>query len=86
MQEEIIGAIKEGKLQYRCQYIYGNPYFKLVRDEVEALVTEKYGKDYLEKKKLKNELAEVNRNLRKLKDELASLEKRKAELVENIGG
>ena len=84
-QEEIIEAINEGKLQYRINYMHGNPYFKLVREEVEAIVNEKYGKDYLEKKKLKNELAEVNRKLRKLKKESASLEKRKIELMENLG-
>jgi len=84
-QEEIIEAINEGKLQYRINYMHGNPYFKLVREEVEALVNEKYGMDYLEKKKLKNELAQVNRKLRKLKKESSSLEKRKIELMENLG-
>ena len=84
-QEEIIEAINDGKLQYRGQYMHGNPYFKLVREEVEAIVNEKYGKDYLEKKKLKNELAQVNRKLRKLKKESSSLEKRKIELMENLG-
>ena len=53
-QEEIIEAINNGKLQYRENNMYGNPYFKLVRSEVEALVYEKYGKDYLKNKKLKN--------------------------------
>ena len=84
-QGEINKAIHEGKLQYRVNYIYGNPYFKLIRSEVEALVDEKYGKNYLKKKKLKKELTQVNRELRRLKVELASLEKRKVELLENIG-
>jgi hypothetical protein len=84
-QEEIIKAIREGKFQYRVNYVYENPYFKLVRSEVEAFVNEKYGGDYLKKKKLKNELASVKGRLRKLKSELASLEKRKVELMENIG-
>jgi len=45
-QEEIIEAIKEGKLQYRNNNIYGNPYLKLVRSEVETLVDEKHGSNY----------------------------------------
>jgi hypothetical protein len=32
-QEEIIDAIKDGKLQYRINNAFGNPYFKLVRSE-----------------------------------------------------
>ena len=49
-KDEIIEAINNGKLQYRVNIIYGNPYFKLVRSEVEALVEEKYGSSYLGKK------------------------------------
>jgi hypothetical protein len=41
-QEEILEAINDGKLQYRTNIIFGNPYFKLVRSEVEAFVDEKY--------------------------------------------
>src|ERR687896_961189 len=42
-QEEIIQAIKDGKLQYRLNSIFGNPFLRLVRSEVEALVDEEYG-------------------------------------------
>ncbi len=83
-QEEIIEAIRAGKLQYRNQYMHGNPYLKLIRKEVEALVTEKYGADYLKKKKFKNELSQVNRELRGLKSKISALEKRKIELIEKI--
>ena len=84
-QEEIIEAIKGGKLQYRNNYMHGNPYLKLVRSEVEALVNGTYGKNYLKKKKLKNELTQVNKELKRLKAEKASFERRKVELLENIG-
>ena len=79
-QEEIIEAIKSNKLQYRNNHMHGNPYFRLLRHEVEALVDEKYGAHYLENKRLKNELAQVNRNMKRLKSELVALEKRKIEL------
>ncbi|PKP56868.1 hypothetical protein CVT91_12070 [Candidatus Atribacteria bacterium HGW-Atribacteria-1] len=84
-QEEIFKAINEGKLQYRVNYAHGTPYFKLIRGEVETFVNEKYGEDYLDKKKLKNKLTQVNKELRELKSKISSLEKRKAELMENIG-
>ena len=40
-QEDIIEAIKAGKLQYRHNNVFGNPYLKLIRSEVEAVVDEK---------------------------------------------
>ncbi len=81
-QEEIIEAIRSNKLQYRSNHIHGNPYFRLLRREVELLVSDKYGRDYLKQKYLKNELSQVNRDIKRLKSELASLEKRKVELME----
>jgi beta-phosphoglucomutase-like phosphatase (HAD superfamily) len=80
-QEEIIEAVRDGKLQYRTNSIFGNPYLKLVRSEVEAYVDEKYGSNYLEKKKIKKELAQTNKELKRLKAQVASLEQRKAELL-----
>ena len=52
-QEEIIDAIKAGKLQYRHNTLYGNPCLKLLRHEVEDLVSAKYGGDYLQTKNAK---------------------------------
>ncbi len=83
-QEEIIEAIKAGKLQYRNNNVFGNPYLRLVRSEVEALVDEKYGNNYLKKKKTKKELAQTNRELKRLKAQVASLEQRKSELLANL--
>ena len=80
-KDEIIEAINNGKLQYRVNVIYGNPYFKLIRSEVEALVEEKYGSNYLEEKKIKKELSEINKELRMLKKQIVSLEQRKTDLL-----
>ncbi|NQE05354.1 hypothetical protein C5S32_05745 [ANME-1 cluster archaeon GoMg1] len=83
-QEEIIEGIEDGKLQYRINYVFENPYFKLVRSEVEAFVDEKYGSNYLKKKKIKKELAQTNKELKRLKKQVASLEQRKAELLDSL--
>ena len=80
--DEIVAAIRAGKLQYRENSIYGAPFLRLIRSEVEALVSEKYGKDYLDKKKWKKELADINKTLKQLKAETLSQETRKAELLE----
>jgi len=81
-QEEIIDAIRDGKLQHRTNTMFGNLYLRLIRSEVEAFVDEKYGNDYLAKEKIKNELAQTNKELRKLRSQAAALEKRKAELMD----
>ncbi len=85
-QEEIIEAIRAGKLQYRQNHIHGNPYLRLIRSEVEAYVHEKYGKDHLETKKLKKELAQVNKDLRRFKTQIKTLEERKKELESILKG
>ena len=46
-QDEIIAAILAGKLQYRPGDIYGNPWLRLLRREVEALVSGQRGEGYL---------------------------------------
>lgn len=80
-QSEIIQAIREGKLQFRENNIYGNPFFRLIRSEVEKLVAEKYGSHYLKQKKLEHELAQVNNALKKLKTQTVVLAKRRDELL-----
>jgi hypothetical protein len=80
--DEIVAAIRAGKLQYRENSIYGAPFLRLIRSEVETLVSEKYGNDHLNKKKWKKELADINKALKQLKAETLSQEKRKAELLE----
>jgi hypothetical protein len=55
---------------------------RLIRSEVETLVSEKYGKDHLNKKKWKKELADINKALKQIKAETLSQETRKAELLE----
>ncbi|MGB7532409.1 MAG: hypothetical protein WA977_05440 [Halobacteriota archaeon] len=83
-QEEIMEGIRGGKLQYRNNNVFGNPYLRLLRSEVEVFVDEKYGSDYLRKKKIKKELAQTNKELKGLKAQVVSIEQRKAELLANL--
>ena len=62
-EAEIIEVIRAGKLRYRENWIYGNPYLRLVRSEVEALVRKRFGTSHLETKKIQAELAQVNKEL-----------------------
>jgi hypothetical protein len=83
-QDEIYAAFRAGKLQFRESNMHGNPWFRLLRHEVEALVKEKSGKDHLHKKKLQKELSDLNKEARKLKSRLKAIEQRRAELKKEI--
>ena len=85
-QEEIYAAIDDGELQYRQQAIHGNPFLRLLRREVEALVAKKRGSGHLRQQQAKTELAKINRELRQLRSRIAELEERKAELTGELGG
>jgi hypothetical protein len=85
-QQEIIAAIRAGKLQFRESNIHSNPWFRLLRHEVEALVTGKSGQDHLHEKKLQKALADIKKETRKLKTQLATLERRRTELTKQLGG
>ncbi len=84
VHDEIVVAINEGKPQYRNTSMYGNPCIKLIRTEVEAFVTEKYGADHLRVKNAKTELNKINTELRKLKRQITVLEQRKALLTTSL--
>ena len=85
-QEEIFGAMRAGKLQFQQNSMHGNPWFRLLRHEVEALVKKKSGKDGLQKKKLQKELADLDKEARKIKTRLKAIERRRAELTEKLDG
>ena len=79
--DEIIQAIRTGGLHYRKTSIYGNPFLRLLRREVEALVKKKHGGNYLKDQKAKKELARINTELRQLKSRIAALEVLKSMLT-----
>ena len=51
---------------------------------LEALVRDKSGQDELRKKKLQKELADINKEARKLKTRLKAIERRRAELMKEL--
>jgi len=83
-QGQIVQAIRAGKLQYRENSIYGNPFLRLFRREVEALVKKEHGDGYLANKQAKAELARINRELKRMKRQMAILEARKSKLAADL--
>ena len=85
-QPEIMAAIRAGKLQFRESSMHGNPWYRLLRHEVESLVRDKSGQDHLHKKKIQKELADLNTEVRKLTTRLKAIERRRAELTKELDG
>jgi hypothetical protein len=85
-QDEIIAAIRAGKLQYRRAEIEGNPWLRLLRREVEALVSARHGEGYLKEQQAQTELKRVNRELRQLRTQVKALEERRAALLSELAG
>ena len=85
-QEEIIEAIRTGKLQFCESSMHGNPWFRLLRHEVETLVQEEGGLDQLQKKKIQKELSDLNKEARKIATRMKAIERRRAELMKELDG
>ena len=72
-REFIMKGIRAGKLEYRDGAIWGNPYLRLLRSQLEGYIAEELGNDRLSNAKKHTEL-------RKIKNEIANLKKRMNEL------
>jgi hypothetical protein len=72
-QDFIVEGIRTGKLEYRQGVIWGNPYLRLLRSQLEQYIAEEPGKDVLSSVKRQTEL-------RKTKKEITNLKKRMNEL------
>ncbi len=64
--------------------MHGNPWLRLLRCEVEALVKKQHGDDYLKDQQAKTELMGINRKLKQLRTQVAVLEERKAKLMADL--
>jgi hypothetical protein len=85
-QDEIIAAIRAGKLQYRRAEMEGNPWLRLLRREVEELVSARHGEGYLREQQARTELKRVNRELKQLRTQVTALEARRAALLSELAG
>jgi len=84
-QNEIVQAIRAGTLHYSLNSVFGNPFLRLLRREVEALVKKKHGDNYLKGRQTNAELTRINRELKRLKTQIAALEDRKSKLNATLG-
>ncbi len=81
-KNDIIEAIRNGKLQYREGVAHGNPYYKLLRIEVKNFALELRGYNGVREQEIAHKLKIISKEINNLKRKLSSLEKQKIKLVE----
>jgi len=83
-EAEIIEAMKAGKLQYIVNYAHGNPYYKLLRKEVVALVIALRGHDFFEKKEIEFKMKSLKREINSCKRKISANERELRSLAERL--
>jgi hypothetical protein len=83
-QDEIEAAIDAGQLQYRVGVVHGNPWLRLLRSELEALMESTYNDRDHRHRRAKAELVRVERDLRRLRAEVAALEEHRTKLLADV--
>ena len=80
----IVKGIRAGKLEYREGAIWGNPYLRILRRQLEAYIAEELGDGNLSNVKNQTELRKVKKEITNLNKRLKELQSRKAELEKQI--
>jgi predicted phage-related endonuclease len=76
----IVEGIRAGKLEYREGSIWGNPYLRILRSQLEKYIAEELGQNHLSNTKNLTELRKIKREIAKLKKKMSELEARRTEI------
>jgi hypothetical protein len=66
-REFIVNGIRAGKLEYREGVMWGSPYLRLLRRQLEKYIAEELGQNILSKEKNKTELINIISEISKVK-------------------
>jgi hypothetical protein len=83
-REFIEAGIRAGKLEYREGAVWGNPYLRVLRSQLELYIAEKLGSEHLASKKAQTELHAIKKEITSMRTKLAALEARKVELERTL--
>ena len=79
-QDFIVKGIRAGKLEYREGAIWGNPYLRVLRSQLEQYIGEQLGADRLSSGKNQTELRKIKKEIADLQKRLAVLQTRRTDL------
>ena len=74
----IVEGIRARKLEFRQGSVWGNPYLRVLRSQLEQYIAEVLGPTHLLGKKAQAELRKINKEIAGLKAKLTALQARKA--------
>lgn len=80
-QEFIIKGVEAGKLEFRYSSVWGSPFIRILRRQLEEYITSELGPEYLAKARGKIELQKIKKEMAEIEQELSALQTRKSELV-----
>ncbi len=80
----VVKGIRAGKLEFREGVMWGNPYLKLLRGQLEKYIADELGEEYLSKGNDQTELRKIKREMARLKKRLAELQARRIELEKDM--
>jgi hypothetical protein len=70
----IVEGIKRGKLEYREGAVWGNPYLRILRSQLEQYIATELGQEYLASRKNQTALRAITKEIADLKRRLDVLE------------
>jgi len=80
----VIKGIESGQLEYREGSIWGNPYLRVLRSQLEKYISEQLGNEYLMTIKNKAELDAIKKEMNVIMKRMDALQKRKAEIESSM--
>jgi hypothetical protein len=80
----ILKGVQAGELEFRKGAVWGNPYLRVLRSQLERYIVVQLGSKYLVSKKSQTELHAISKEIAAIRKKLALLEARKVELEHAI--
>ncbi len=80
----IIKGIRAGKLEYREGSIWGSPYLRILRSQLERYIAEERGEGYVRNATSQTELRKVKKEIADLKKKLQALQERQRALEASL--
>ena len=84
-REFVVEGIRAGKIEFRDGAIWGNPYLRLLRSQLERYIAEELGEDRLSSEKNRTELRRIKKEIANLRKRLKQLEAQRTELENQMG-
>src|SRR5260370_20669465 len=74
----IVKGIQAGKLEYREGAVWGNPYLRVLRSQLELYIVAQLGSEHLMSKKSRTELRVISKEIADTRKKLTALDARQA--------